>query len=59
MQDLDVSRLLEPGPIRTAAVAAGAGTIKMTVAICGDRGRALAAAVIDSAVSAAQAEATA
>lgn len=59
MQDLDVARLLESGPIRSAAIAAGAGALKMSAAICGDRGRAITAAVIDASVTAAQAEASA
>lgn len=59
MQDLDVARLLEPGPIRSAAIAAGAGALKMSAAICGDRGRTITAAVIDAAVVSAQAEAAA
>lgn len=50
MQDLDLARLIEPGPIRSAAIAAGAGAIKMTVGICGDRARNLAASTIDAAV---------
>lgn len=53
MKDLDVARLLEPGPIRSAAIAAGAGAIRMSVGICGDRARALAGSTLDAGVRAA------
>lgn len=48
--DLDVSELMEPGTIRTAAIAAGAAAIKMNVGICGDRGIALSTRTIDAAL---------
>lgn len=54
MQDLDAARLLEPGSTRSAAITAGAAAIKMSVGICGDRARALAASVLDAAIPAAQ-----
>lgn len=48
----DLTPLLNPGPARSAALAAIAGTLKRS-ALCGDRARALAPSLLDSAVHAA------
>lgn len=52
--DLELSRLQEHGPERSAAVAAAAASLKRDLGVCGDRARAIAGRAIDAALGAAR-----
>lgn len=54
MSGLDLFALEEPGPIREAAVAAAAATLRMQLSLCLDRARPIAALMLDQALAAAQ-----
>lgn len=49
-----LDELRQPGPARAAALGAAAGSLQMDLAVCGDRGRAIATRMLDRAIAAAQ-----
>lgn len=55
-ESITLADLERTGPIRTAAVAAGAASLKMSVGICGDRGQTIIRQVLTAAIAGARAE---
>jgi hypothetical protein len=51
---MTLADLQAPGPARSAATAAIARELLMGLSVCGDRGRALAARLLDAGLAAAQ-----
>lgn len=43
--------LQEPGPVRSAAIAMAASTLRMEVGVCGDRSFVIAQHVVDAAIA--------
>lgn len=50
---MTLEALQTPGPARSAALIAATASLRMNVGLCPDRGRAAAAAALDSALAAA------